>query len=1198
FSLKEALTLAVLRGRFMHQAPPGGMWSLPIPEARLDTLLKETGLDSKLSLAAVNGPSACIVSGPTEHLEDFAKQMEAKGIDCIRLRVPRAGHSHMLDPILDKFEAQARKVTFHEPKIPYVSGLSGQWITVEEACDPHYWARHVRETIRFGDGLELLLKEKNAVFLQMGSDRSLSSFVNLHPDKTPSHTVINTVRHPKDEVSDVKFLLDKIGQLWGCGITIDWPAFHQGGNRRRISLPTYPFQGGTYRIEGDPLRMAAEKLTGKKPGLSSDMADWFHTPSWIRTAPTHTATTGKTDSPKHRWLVLVDNKGPASQLMQHLNLPADNLCILRPGSDFKKVSQHEFVLNPQEESHYQLLMKQLQEADAIPRRVLHLWGVTDSTHKYPDGPVNPTDSANSTRINEESRGDNLFPDNGFYSLFFLARAFGAAGLREDLSIDVITDNMQDVTGHELLCPEKAAILGPVKVIPLEYPNIKCRCIDIQLPRRDDQLYRHLVHQLSTELENETYGPLIALRGHYRWEQTFLPLRLEESTVAPPAEKIPAKSSLKDKGVYLITGGLGGIGMVLAHYLAETFQARLILTGRSPIPPREEWDAYTADHPADDPINSKIAAVRSLESMGAEVLAVSADAADKARMENVIQLSTERFGTINGIIHSAGLPDGAAIQLRTRQMTDAILAPKIQGTLVLADLLKETQLDFFLLCSSCNAVTPVFGQIAHCAANAFLDAFAHYNTAIGTYTVSINWNSWLEVGQVVEAAARQEPSHLGGGNPQMDESLDFATTDGLLSHQGVEVFARILGAGLPQVAVSREDFSAALKEFSAFTPADLMEDIPDELVIEENMQQRPDLETVYAAPTSKTETLLAHIQQQLFGYRQVGINDDFFALGGDSLKAMMVLAAIHKKIGVKIPLPELFNSPTIKMLAAYIDADTDTRDYTPIVPAETKEYYPLSSAQKRLFVLQQLDEQSTAYNVWEWMVPAHTIDISHLRHTLEQLAQRHESLRTAFTILDGEPVQRISPTPEISIHTFQVSAPAPQGEHPIVDGAIEDLLEEFVKPFDLSCLPLFRVGIINTGDGKQILVSDMHHIITDGLSHHIFMEEFSTLYAGNPLAPLALQYKDYSHWQNSPAHRETLEKQELYWLSQLDGDIPVLEIPTDFNRPAVQQFEGTTLTVALGPEETHSLKAMLEREDTTIFLGLLAVFNILAAKLGR
>jgi NAD(P)-dependent dehydrogenase (short-subunit alcohol dehydrogenase family)/acyl carrier protein len=371
--------------------------------------------------------------------------------------------------------------------------------------------------------------------------------------------------------------------------------------------------------------------------------------------------------------------------------------------------------------------------------------------------------------------------------------------------------------------------------------------------------------------------------------------------------------LREQGVYLITGGLGGIGFVFAEHLAKTVNAKLILTGRTALPPREHWPQWLETHAEQDGRSRKILKVKSLEDSGAEVLTISADVANIEQMRQVIARAIERFGAIHGVIHAAGVAEsGGSIPLKTAEMAAAVLAPKVKGTLVLSTLLRDVKPDFLMLCYSIAAILPPAGQVDYCAANAFLDAFAQrHDFHHGAHVVSVDWDTWQEVGMAVNT-----PVPLGFKKVR-EENL----RTGISSQEGVEAFSRILSTSLPQVIVSTRDLRAR------FTQSAQVASTPDEEHLGTASAEpvprhsRPNLANNYAAPETELQQTIAEIWQELLGIDEVGIYDNFFDLGGHSLLATRVIAQLEKKLGLRTNRTELMFQ-TLGQLAAACEERMD------------------------------------------------------------------------------------------------------------------------------------------------------------------------------------------------------------------------------------------------------------------------------------
>nr|NIM14698.1 amino acid adenylation domain-containing protein [Candidatus Aminicenantes bacterium]NIM81428.1 amino acid adenylation domain-containing protein [Candidatus Aminicenantes bacterium]NIN20828.1 amino acid adenylation domain-containing protein [Candidatus Aminicenantes bacterium]NIN44614.1 amino acid adenylation domain-containing protein [Candidatus Aminicenantes bacterium]NIN87430.1 amino acid adenylation domain-containing protein [Candidatus Aminicenantes bacterium] len=335
---------------------------------------------------------------------------------------------------------------------------------------------------------------------------------------------------------------------------------------------------------------------------------------------------------------------------------------------------------------------------------------------------------------------------------------------------------------------------------------------------------------------------------------------------------------------------------------------------------------------------------------------------------------------------------------------------------------------------------------------------------------------------------------------------------------------------------------------------------------------------YTAPRNEIEEKLVEIWSEVLGveHLKIGIDDNFFELGGHSLKGTVLLFRIHKMYHVQVLLAELFKRPTVRELAEYI-LSSNERIYEAIEPVPKQEYYPQSPAQRRLFFLDQFENIGISYNLPAVFKIVGQVDMDKMENTFRKLIQRHESLRTSFHMIDGQPVQKIHEEVE-----FEIESPFE--------------IEAFVLPFDLSKAPLMRVGIVPLPREEWLLVVDMHHIISDGTSTGIFIREFMSLYAGEELPPLNIQYKDYAVWQNSEKKRDLLKKQEDYWLEQFTGEIPVLDVSIDCPRPSVQSFAGRTLLFELGKEETAALNRMARDQGATLYIFLLAVYTVLFSKL--
>jgi amino acid adenylation domain-containing protein len=341
---------------------------------------------------------------------------------------------------------------------------------------------------------------------------------------------------------------------------------------------------------------------------------------------------------------------------------------------------------------------------------------------------------------------------------------------------------------------------------------------------------------------------------------------------------------------------------------------------------------------------------------------------------------------------------------------------------------------------------------------------------------------------------------------------------------------------------------------------------------------------YAPPTNEIEKKLLKIWSEVLGNGLIGIDDNFFDLGGHSLKATIMIARTHKESNVKIPLGEIFKMPTIRALAQYISA-AEKEFHISIQPIEKKEYYPVSSAQKRMYIINRLKLENTSDNTPDAVMVKGPLSRPRLDRVVRELIERHEPLRTSFLLVDDEPVQRVHDAVDFEI---EYAAAENAKDH-------EEIIRNFIRTFDLSQAPLLRVALMEIEKEKHLLMYDMHHIIKDGSSSGIFIREFLDLYEGIPLPEPKLQYRDFTAWQNRLLKSGGMNKQEEFWLEVFSGDIPKIEMPTDFPRPVNQSFEGDSLYFYMDAGETANIHSLAARADATLYMVLLSIYTILLSR---
>jgi acyl carrier protein len=337
-----------------------------------------------------------------------------------------------------------------------------------------------------------------------------------------------------------------------------------------------------------------------------------------------------------------------------------------------------------------------------------------------------------------------------------------------------------------------------------------------------------------------------------------------------------------------------------------------------------------------------------------------------------------------------------------------------------------------------------------------------------------------------------------------------------------------------------------------------------------------------------EKQLAALWSRVLEKKTIGIDDDFFHLGGHSLTATVLLNLVQKELHIQIPLSRVFHAPTIRGMADYImKQERQHRDA--IAPVEQREYYSQSSAQKRLFMLDQYRDIGTGYNMPFVLKAVGELDFLRFESAVRALIRRHDVFRTSFHVKDNIPVQKVHPVTDVSFEIESIQARDDEA----------GMIKRFIRPFDLASAPLLRVGTAPLSERETLLLYDVHHIIADGTSVALLMEEFTRLYAGETLAPLAVQYKDFAVWQNQMVHSGVIRKQEQYWQKVFGpkaGSIPVLDLPTDFPRPGVFRYSGEIMEFSLEGKLYEALTGLVKQGRGTLYMNLLAILNVLLHKL--
>ncbi|WP_432409139.1 amino acid adenylation domain-containing protein [Wukongibacter sp. M2B1] len=922
-------------------------------------------------------------------------------------------------------------------------------------------------------------------------------------------------------------------RLFVKGGKVSWDRLYQGENRKKISLPAYQFENKRCWIDVPKL---AEEIDQVESPLN--VRSWE-----LKAIKEQNKTLGKASV-----LIFKDKLGKGNEVKNRLS--RENIDVFEVSIDkkFERISEYEYRISNNLED-YKYLFEELKEKGIT--HILHMW--TLESHKQVDS---------IQKLDESLR-------LGIYSLFYMTQAINEAGIDEDIQIILISQNVDRVTNKEsIIQPENAPLFGLGKVIRWEHPNLKIRTIDFD----EDCGIEHIISEMSC-IENPNYR--VAYRDGKRYIEVVEKLDIKG--------KMYNKLSVEENGAYIITGGTGAIGLKMAKYLALKGAKRLALISRSKMPPRNLWDEIIKNG-EDIKLCRRISKIREIEAEGAFVNFYSADVSSLDMMRDVIEAIRNEFGKINGVIHGAGSGDGTLVGIEREESVESTLAPKIYGTWIIDYLTKEDKLEFFIMFSSAITLVGGLGGGSYTAANAYLNSFGALRNTRGDKALSINWPVWYETG-------------LSEGVDSHEEKQLFKI---ISPEKAMDSFDKVINSKIEnEIIIGEVNYDSSLFDFEDELPFNLSEGIKSKIVRKKDSKNRKKKISRRKLHSTKTtgkeeaytecEIKLADIWGEVLGLDEINVYDNFYELGGDSLIATRIINLINRRMNIALEIQDFFKFLNICDLGKcleekYLSGKEVVSIYANIPRVEDKEHYILSSAQKRIFVLSQMEKDAIHYNEPAVMKIKGRLDREKFEYAISKLIERHEALRTSFQMIDGEPVQRVAKDLKLDINYIDSNKED-----------LEGLIHSFIKPFDLSKAPLMRVSLVTLLHDEYFLIFDMHHIICDGTSMHILLQDFISLYEGRMLQELRIQYKDFALWQEGILNGELIKKQEDYWMNIFQGNIPHMDLATDYPRPVEQSFEGDNVKLVIDAALSKKINKLASENGATLYMTLLAAFNVLLSK---
>ncbi|WP_046758366.1 type I polyketide synthase [Kordia jejudonensis] len=842
----DALKLIVDRAKLMQSMEAGTMISVMLSAAEAEQYTND-----HVSIAVINTHKSCVLSGTHEAIQKLQTVFKEKGIISIPLKTSHAFHSHMMENMLDAYLLKLKTVSKGNIQIPYIANTTGEFITQKMIADPAYWTNHLRNTVHFAKGIDTLKEEGTTLFLEIGPGNTLTSIVKSHLGRNYKDIAWNTTKKATETINDNELLLQRMGMLWEKDFiaTIPWQTPNE--TRSVITLPAYPFAKTKFEKKTQTYRTTTKELR-------------YYTPTWIRRKLPISSEEHESDT---TWLLFTDKTLLSKALLENEFFQNKKVRIVQRAETYKQLSDTELRIDPTDESHYQLIFDQVNTKSL---EIVYAWNL----ETVDDIPIN----------------DQMYAS--FYNLHRLVKASQSIHKATQIHIRLITDSLYTILGNDSTNALQSIIQGMLMAIHKEFEHISTSTIDIQLTTKiiDESTAAELVKEFKSNQKKTA----TAYRNGHRWIQSY-----EEYDVSNT--KI---TTAKNGNTYIITGGLGAIGLAVALHIAKQATANIILINRSTkgIDSNESWTAQY-ENASTEETKQLLQQLIAIEALGATTELVIADITEKESIATAFATIKQTYNNINGIFHAAGIADyGGFLLHRTEESIQQVLAPKIEGTLHIAEAVKDEKLDFFILFSSLASVFGAYGQAAYVAANNFLDTFAKNTNYLPNckLVTSVNWTTWKHMG-------------MAAPKKRTNQSIDEIS---ITKEQGVTALQTILSLQESQIIVLDRTLKQLQEESKNFFQHRLHKN-ENTVKTEQLTRTALGLDGTFIAPEGKLELQLAKLVAAQVGISEIGVQDNFFELGLTSLDITELNGKVKEITDEIITITDFFNHPTIRELATHI-----------------------------------------------------------------------------------------------------------------------------------------------------------------------------------------------------------------------------------------------------------------------------------------
>jgi len=742
------------------------------------------------------------------------------------------------------------------------------------------------------------------------------------------------------------------------------------------------------------------------------------------------------------------------------------------------------------------------------------------------------------------------------------RAFAAFFTIKDFNFSVVLSNSNNVLAEDPVNdPISYCLQALQKSLIVDYPTLNIRTIDFI----SNEMVEQQAESLIQEISNNDGVRFIAYRQSIRYIPEIYNLVINPNDSFEPYENV-------NGGTYLITGGATGIGLAICKRFAEMGASNLIIFGRTKIPDVKNPNL-------NEDILNRMNEIEQLKQSGVNVYYFPVDVGNKEELNGVFKIIKTKFEKLNGVIHCASprLVYRPMYEFNDSILDEALKA-KIYGTLLLDELTRDLSPDFFVLFSSLNAQVPRYNSSDYAVANAFLDSYAIKRKAEGSNFMSLAWPAWQDTDLSVPTT-----------NSQFLKAISFK--DGLLAFL-YALNTDVAYLSIANINLSRFSINPYFEIYSA-----------DKQNGHRNSQSNKTIKNTGYEPVLvedlSIEEIINGIWEKILKADNIQLTDDFFELGGHSLNGAQVLNRLKKILKVELEIDDIFIYRTIQKLSERVKEQltytSGAKQLNSLTHSLKKDYFELSHSQKRIWIMSQTEKGSIAYNIPSSYYINGLLDINILENAFKELIIRHETLRTSFITIAGEPKQIIGSTNNI---TFKIETKDLSSEADALEVSRNIIAAESEKVFNLEAGHLFKIVVMRIEKQKYLLFFNIHHIVFDGWSMPILFDEIMTFYQAlskkhpTSLLPLEYQYKDYAEWQHQRISDGILEKSKIYWQDKLSGVLPVLELKTDFLRPKNRTFDGDLIIVDVQSDLEKKVRNLSLETNSTPFILMLSAYKVL------